>query len=174
MHTLPLAASLVSQSLELRPLAAGDFEALYRVASAPLIWAQHQSTTRYQEPVFRQWFNDALTAKSVLIVIDRHSGKIVGSSRYYEFNEEKREVAIGYTFLSREKWGGSANKELKQLMLEHAFQWVDTVWFHVSGQNIRSQRAMEKIGGQLSHKSTTPLNGGTQEKLFYKVERATF
>lgn len=89
---------------------------------------------------------------------DRHSGKIVGSSRYYELNEEKREVAIGYTFLSREKWGGSANKELKQLMLAHAFQWVDTVWFHVAGSNIRSQRAMEKIGGQLSHKSTTLLN----------------
>ncbi len=151
-----------------------DFAALYGVACDPLIWAQHQSSTRYQEPVFRQWFDDALAARSTLIVIDRDSGKVAGSSRYYEFNEDQREVAIGYTFLAREKWGGSANKELKYLMLGHAFQWVDTVWFHVAGSNIRSQRAMEKIGGQLSPTPVSPLSVSMQEDLFYKVERSIF
>ncbi|NBF13383.1 GNAT family N-acetyltransferase [Pseudomonas sp. Fl4BN1] len=174
MQSLPVSPSIVGESLELRPLQATDFESLYSVASDPLIWAQHQSKTRYQEPVFREWFNEALTSKSALIVIERDSGKVVGSSRYYEYSEERREVAIGYTFLSREKWGGNANRELKRLMLKHAFQWVDTVWFHVAGQNIRSQRAMEKIGGELSHKLIKPLTEGSQENYFYKVERATF
>ncbi|MBI6908181.1 GNAT family N-acetyltransferase [Pseudomonas palleroniana] len=174
MQSLPVAASIVGDSLELRPLAPGDFDALYNVASDPLIWAQHPSPTRYQETVFREWFKEALTSNSVLVVIDRSSGKVVGSSRYYEFSEKTREVAIGYTFLAREKWGGGANAELKRLMLEHAFQWVDTVWFHIAAQNIRSQRAMEKIGGKFSHSSIKQLAVGTQENFFYKVERATF
>ncbi|TFF14327.1 N-acetyltransferase [Pseudomonas sp. BCA14] len=174
MQSLPVAAPIVGASLELRPLAPGDFEALYHVASDPLIWAQHPSPTRYQEAVFREWFKDALMSDSVLVVIDRSSHQVVGSSRYYEFNEKAREVAIGYTFLAREKWGGGANGELKRLMLRHAFQWVDTVWFHIAAQNIRSQRAMEKIGGKFSHSSIKQLAHGTQENFFYKVERATF
>ncbi|NVZ69245.1 GNAT family N-acetyltransferase [Pseudomonas costantinii] len=173
MQSLPLSTSIVGKSLELRPLQTRDFKPLYGVASDPLIWAQHPSPTRYQEPVFREWFDAALVSNA-LVVIDRGSQQIVGSSRYYEFSEEKREVAIGYTFLSRDKWGGSANGELKRLMLTHAFQWVDTVWFHVAGQNIRSQRAMEKIGGQFSHTSIKQLAVGSQENFFYKVERATF
>ena len=59
-------------------------------------------------------------------------------------------------------------------MLKHAFQWVDTVWFHVGADNIRSQRAMEKIGGQLSHTSVKTFAGRSQENRFYKVERAAF
>jgi len=174
MQVLPVSPSILGESLELRPLEARDFESLYRAASDPLIWVQHPSPTRYQEPVFREWFNEAITSQSALIVIDRDSNNVVGCSRYYEFSEEKREVAIGYTFLSREKWGGGANGELKRLMLNHAFQWVDSVWFHIAGQNIRSQRAMEKIGGKLSHKSIKPLTEGQQENFHYKIERATF
>jgi len=173
MQALPVSPSILGESLELRPLEAGDFESLYRVASDPLIWAQHPSPTRYQEPVFREWFNEALTSQSALVVIDRDSNSVVGSSRYYEFSEGKREVAIGYTFLAREKWGGRANGELKHLMLKHAFQWVDTVWFHIGSQNIRSQRAVEKIGGTFSHKSIKQLTVGQQENYFYKIERAT-
>lgn len=174
MHSLPLSPSITGESLELRPLQPSDFNALYSVACDPLIWAQHPSPARYQEPVFREWFAEALKTESVLVVLDRASHKVVGSSRYYEFNAKQREVAIGYTFLAREKWGGGANGELKHLMLKHAFQWVDTVWFHVAGQNIRSQRAMEKIGGQFSHTSTKQLANGTQENFFYKVELARF
>lgn len=174
MQSLPLSASIVGELIELRPLQAEDFDALYRVASDPLIWAQHPSPTRYQEAVFRQWFDEAMKSESVLVVIDRASHQVVGSSRYYEFNEKTREVAIGYTFLAREKWGGGVNGELKRLMLTHAFQWVDTVWFHIAGQNVRSQRAMEKIGGTFSHTSIKQLAVGTQENFFYKIERATF
>ncbi len=174
MQSLPIPPSIVGHTLELRPLDSADFEALYRVAADPLLWAQHPSPTRYQAPVFREWFDEALKSQSVLVVIDRASHALIGSSRYYDFSEEKREVAIGYTFLAREKWGGAANGELKRLMLDHAFRWVDTVWFHIGAQNIRSQRAMEKIGGRLSHSATKDVAGRTQENLFYKVERDAF
>lgn len=174
MQSLPIPSLIEGEFLELRPLEIGHFDALYGVASDPLIWAQHPSPTRYQEPVFREWFEQALNAQSVLVVIDRDNNRVVGSSRYYDFIEEKREVAVGYTFLAREKWGGGANGELKRLMLKHAFQWVDTVWFHIGAQNIRSQRAMEKIGGHFSHTSIKEFAGRSQENFFYKVERTTF
>lgn len=171
MQLLPLAPSTIGESLELRPLEIDDFEALYRVASDPLIWAQHPSPTRYQEPVFQQWFNEALASKSALIVIDRRSNQVIGSSRYSEFDEKKREVTIGYTFLARDHWGGGTNRELKHLMLTHAFQWVDTVWFQVDSQNVRSQRAMEKIGGRLFRRATRQLTDRTQEYLLYKIDK---
>lgn len=171
MQLLPLAPSTIGKSLELRPLEIDDFEALYRVASDPLIWAQHPSPTRYQEPVFQQWFNEALASKSALIVIDRRSNQVIGSSRYSEFDEKKREVTIGYTFLARDHWGGGTNRELKHLMLTHAFQWVDTVWFQVDSQNVRSQRAMEKIGGRLFRRATRQLTDRTQEYLLYKIDK---
>ncbi|WP_085599808.1 MULTISPECIES: GNAT family N-acetyltransferase [unclassified Pseudomonas] len=171
MQSLPVPKSIVGESIELRPLEATDFEALYNVASDPLLWAQHPSPMRYQESVFREWFKEALASQCALVVLDRSNNQVIGSSRFYEFDEEKREVAIGYTFLARAKWGGGANKELKDLMLTYAFQLVDTVWFHVDSQNIRSQRAMEKIGGRLSHRATRQLINRTQEYLLYKIEK---
>jgi RimJ/RimL family protein N-acetyltransferase len=52
----------------------------------------------------------------------------------------------GWTFLSRSHWGGHCNTEMKQLMLRHAFRFVDTVLFFVGPQNVRSQKALERIG----------------------------
>lgn len=173
MQSFPIPALLVGESIELRPLAVNDFEVLYSVASDPLIWAQHPSSTRYQEPVFREWFSEALASNSTFVIYDRSNGQVIGSSRYYQFNEAQHDVAIGYTFLSREKWGGRTNGELKRMMLAYAFQSVDTVWLHVGGQNIRSQRAVEKLGGRLSHTSTQS-SAGVPEKVSYKIERATF
>jgi RimJ/RimL family protein N-acetyltransferase len=80
-------------------------------------------------------------------VIDRATGRIIGSSRYNDYDAERREIEIGWTFLGRAYWGGACNREMKQLMLRHAFRFVDAVLFRVGPDNIRSQRAMEKIGG---------------------------
>jgi len=57
------------------------------------------------------------------------------------------EIEIGWTFLARSHWGGRANRQVKRLMLDHAFTFVDTVIFWVGDQNWRSQGAMTKIGG---------------------------
>jgi N-acetyltransferase len=83
-----------------------------------------------------------------LLVTDKASGEVIGTSRYYGWNPDQREVAIGYTFLVRSHWGGATNREMKQLMLSHAFRWAKVVWFHVGKNNWRSRRAMEKVGGK--------------------------
>lgn len=138
---------LESDHLALRPQCEEDFSALFEAASDPLIWEQHPFPDRYKEEVFVEFFAEALASRSAIVVIDRRSGAIIGSSRFYEADVERSEVVIGYTFLTRAYWGGTYNRELKALMLGHAFKYFKRVLFHVDATNIRSQRAMEKIGG---------------------------
>jgi len=137
---------LQGKLLGLRPLRPEDFPALYAVASDPLIWEQHPVKDRYKEEVFQGFFREALASGGALIAIDAKDGRVIGSSRFYGYDQEKSEIEIGWTFLARSHWGGSYNGEMKQLMLRHAFQFVQRVIFLVGPQNLRSQRALEKIG----------------------------
>jgi RimJ/RimL family protein N-acetyltransferase len=144
-----LQPTLTGSLLTLRPLRADDWEPLYAVASDPLIWEQHPQSNRYEEAVFRDFFQTAIESNSALVAIDRKDGRIVGSSRYHGYDEERGEIEIGWSFLARSHWGGHYNGEMKRLMLDHAFQFVDNVIFLIGPQNFRSQRAVEKIGAVL-------------------------
>jgi RimJ/RimL family protein N-acetyltransferase len=137
---------LKGQLLELRPVRLDDFQDLYEVASDPLIWEQHPHNNRYQERVFRKFFRDALSSGGALIAIDSQTGRVIGSSRYDGYDKEKSQVEIGWTFLARSHWGGIYNGEMKRLMLEHAFKFVNNVIFVIGTQNFRSQKAVEKLG----------------------------
>jgi RimJ/RimL family protein N-acetyltransferase len=138
--------ALHGSTLKLRALVANDFEALFLAASDPLIWSGHPASDRYQRQVFETYFAARLASAKALVVIDIESERIVGMSSYYTPPDQTEGIAIGYTFLVREKWGGQANRELKALMLEHAFKVYDTVYFHIGPANIRSQHAVLKIG----------------------------
>jgi len=138
---------LTGELLELRPLRAEDFEALYVAASDPLVWEQHPASDRYKEEVFREFFREGLESGGALVAVDLKDGRVVGSSRFLAYDEAAGEIEIGYTFLARTHWGGRFNGEMKRLMLEHAFKFVRSVVFLVGPENFRSQRAVEKIGG---------------------------
>ena len=141
-----LQPTLRGEVVELRPLRADDFDALYAVASDPLIWEQHPVRDRYREEVFRAFFQDAMASGGALLALDAKTGDVVGSSRYFRYDDAKSEVEIGWTFLARRCWGGRYNGEMKRLMLAHAFRFVDRVYFLVGPANFRSQRAVEKLG----------------------------
>jgi RimJ/RimL family protein N-acetyltransferase len=132
--------------IELRPLMRKDWNDLFAVAADPLIWEQHPESDRYKENVFRIFFKDALESGGAFVVIDAKNKRVIGSTRFHGYDPEKSEVEIGWTFLAKEYWGGRYNREMKQLMLGHAFQFVENVVFYVGENNIRSQRATEKIG----------------------------
>lgn len=139
---------LHGKKLNLRPLRVEDFDALFEAASDPLIWEQHPAKNRHQEREFQQFFLAAMDSGGALVVIDNSNGRVIGSSRFYGFEAEKSEIEIGWTFLARRYWGGDFNRELKALMLRHALHFVEHVVFIVGPDNIRSQRAVEKIGAQ--------------------------
>jgi RimJ/RimL family protein N-acetyltransferase len=138
--------TLTGSLVQLRPLQADDFSELYRVASDPLIWEQHPDGNRYQEPIFEDFFRGALDSGGALIALDRKDGRTIGSSRFHGYDEQRSEIEIGWTFLARSHWGGQYNKEMKRLMVQHAFRYVTRVIFVVGAQNVRSQRAVERIG----------------------------
>ena len=144
-----LQPTLSGPRLMLRPIEPADWRDMYAAAADPEIWAVHPQSDRYKEAVFRKYFDGAIASKSAFAIIDRNNDKIIGSSRYEDFDEAASEIEIGWTFLARKYWGGSYNCELKKLMLDHAFSFVDTVVFWVGVDNLRSRRAVEKIGGEL-------------------------
>src|SRR5262249_22884838 len=142
-----LQPTLIGDRLELRPLRREDFDALYAAASDPRIWEQHPESDRYERDVFQRYFDGAIDSGGAFAVIDRLSGRIIGSSRYHGYDAAASEIEIGWTFLERAYWGGAYNREMKRLMVGHALKHVTRVVFLVGLTNMRSQRAMEKIGG---------------------------
>ena len=167
--------TLKGDLVELRPLRAGDFNDLYAVASDPLIWEQHPVKNRCEEEGFRVFFCEALASGGALVTIDVESQQVIGSSRFHGYNRERSEVEIGWTFLARSHWGGRYNGQMKRLMLKHAFQFVNSVVFLIGPENLRSQRAVEKIGGvrvgsrpdasgqpRYVFRITAPLDGAAQ------------
>lgn len=162
---------LNGELIGLRPLRLEDFAALYAVASDPLIWEQHPAKDRYQEAVFTEFFREALHSRGALIATDRNTGKVVGSSRFHGYVKEKREVEIGWTFLARSHWGGACNGEMKRLMLAHAFKFVERVIFVIGVQNVRSQRAIEKMGA-VPAGSRPDTNG--RDNVVYQITAAAY
>ena len=152
---------LTGELIELRPLRPDDFEAVFEAASDPLIWAQHPDRERCTRPVFQKFFDSAMESQGAFAIVERNSGRIIGSSRYYEYSAERREVMVGFTFLERAFWGGAYNGELKSLMLDHAFQFVDRVIFQVGEKNLRSRKALEKIGAQFLERTELPGPNGS-------------
>jgi len=162
---------LKGELIELRPLRADDFDALYKVASDPLIWEQHPERNRYREEVFRRLFQESLASGGALVAINSETEEVIGSSRFHAYDERLSQIEIGWTFLARSFWGGEFNGEMKRLMLGHAFKFVESVFFVIGEENIRSQRAMERIGGRRVG-TRTDANGRTN--FIYRISRLEF
>lgn len=172
-QSFELQPRLAGELLEIRPLRAEDWESLFAIASDPLIWVQHPASDRYQEEVFKEFFREALESGGAFVVVDRKTQKTIGSSRYFGFDPVKSEIEIGWTFLARSHWGGRYNGELKRLMLDHAFKFVQSVVFLIGPANVRSQKAVEKIGGVLIERREKAIRGEAVEQVVYQIKKPT-
>jgi RimJ/RimL family protein N-acetyltransferase len=137
---------LQNEFIQLIPLQENDFEALYEVANDELLWEQHPNKLRYQRDVFYNFFQGAIESNGAFLIRNVLTNETIGSSRFYDYNKNDNSILIGYTFIGRKYWGKGYNKALKKLMMDYAFQYVRTIYFHVGACNIRSQKAIEKIG----------------------------
>jgi RimJ/RimL family protein N-acetyltransferase len=168
---------LEGERLLLRPLQPADWDALFAVASDPLIWQQHPAYDRWREPVFRAFFENALANKGALVAIDRASGAVIGSSRFEGLDEaDGGSVEIGWTFLARAFWGGAHNREMKRLMLAHALASVAECRFLVGAANTRSRRALENIGARLTDRieQRVMAGGSVIDHLTYVITHEEF
>ena len=163
---------LIGTLVELRPLAPEDFDAVFRAASDPRIWEQHPEPDRYTPEKFQRYFDGAIESRGAFAVIDRKSGRIIGCTRYCALKPEEREVEIGWTFLERAYWGGAYNGEMKRMMVDHALRFVDRVVFVVGENNLRSQKALEKIGAKVDGRAeATAPDGSLRRNVIYVVLR---
>lgn len=138
--------TLQNERIQFFPLEESHFEELYAVANDELLWEQHPNKLRYQRDAFQNFFDGALLSKGAFLIRNKESNEVIGSSRFYDYDEKTSTVLIGYTFIGRQFWGKGYNSDLKKVMLDYAFQFVDKVQFHVGATNIRSQKSIEKIG----------------------------
>lgn len=167
---------LEGSRLLLRPLREDDWEALYAVASDPQIWAVHPSPDRWKEAVFRQFFADAMACGGALVVVDKASGEVIGSSQFGKpESQDSRDIEIGRSFLARARWGGGYNAELKRLMLGHALAHYDRAIFQVGEDNIVSRKAMANIGGVLTDQTCDfERTGRIVRHVIYEITREGF
>jgi RimJ/RimL family protein N-acetyltransferase len=172
MERFDLQPHLLGELVEMRPLRAEDWDELFAVAADPLIWEVHPARDRYKEEVFREFFREALQSGGALIAVDRKTQKVIGSSRYFWYGPDQSELEIGWTFLARSHWGGVYIGEMKRLMLDYAFKFVDRVIFLVGTTNLRSQKAMKKIGGILTDRRVhRSLHGNLFEFVIFERKR---
>ncbi len=172
--------TLTGGGVILRPLVVDDWEALFAVARDPLIWAGHPAHDRWQEPVFRTFFAEAIAGGKALAVLDAASGAAIGTSRFDLARAGAGEVEIGWTFLARSHWGGETNRAVKARMIAHALKTpapagFDRAIFLVGDTNLRSRRALEKIGAVLTDRvDRAEMAGREVRHVVYAVDRETF
>jgi RimJ/RimL family protein N-acetyltransferase len=163
--------TLTGPTVIVRPVAVADWSKLFAAGADPEIWKVHPRSDRYTEPVFRDYFDSAVASKMAFVFVDRSTGRLIGSSRYFGYDPERSEVEIGWTFIARSHWGGATNREVKRLMLDHAFGFVDTVVFWVGEKNWRSQGAMTKIGGVRREGLFTREATGATPHLIFEISK---
>jgi RimJ/RimL family protein N-acetyltransferase len=163
---------LENDLLILRPLKAEDFDALFKVASDPLIWEQHPAKNRATKEGFELYFNEGIAMNSAFVVIDKKSGDVIGSTRFALVKESPNAIEIGWTFLDRQYWGSAYNKSMKGLLMDYAFQFVDNVFFYIHEDNYRSQKAVEKLGGvRITELDGVPLSTRPTANVIYRIGR---
>ncbi len=163
--------TLEGETITLRALRENDFDQLYACASDKKIWEGHPSPDRYKLSEFTPYFKASIESQENVVAIDKKTNKIIGLSRYYKVDKTPDDISIGFTFLARDYWGGVTNHELKTLMVNYALQYFPAVWFHVGVDNIRSQKATQKIGAVFVGEESLVIEGKSGEWLCYKIDK---
>lgn len=130
-------------------------EPLRRLAKDERVWEFTKTLllTETYDQQFDKYFNDALTFSTptaqAYCIGDAVTGDIIGMTRAYDLDARVKKATIGHTWYSPAVWGQVHNKACKLLLLEYLFEAVglQRVDFRVASQNIRSQKAVMKIGG---------------------------
>lgn len=163
---------LDGEKVQLRPLRTDDFNALFAVASDPEIWAMHPYRDRYKPEIFRGFFDDAIVSQGAFAIIDRADGRVIGSTRYSNYDSNADEIEIGWTFYATSHWRNGTNREVKALMLRHVFPHVEAVLFQIGAENFRSRTAVERLGAKLVREHTREHGGQVHDYVTYRLTAA--
>jgi RimJ/RimL family protein N-acetyltransferase len=130
-------------------------EVLRPLAKDERIWEYTKTLqlTESYDQQFDNYFNEALSFETrgaqAFAIVSASDDRVIGMTRAYDLDRRVRKITIGHTWYVPEVWGKAHNKECKLLLLTYMFDTLalERVEFKVASQNIRSQKAVEKIGG---------------------------
>lgn len=163
---------LENTGIILYPLQESDFEDLYAAASDPKIWEQHPNKDRWKREVFQNFFEGAIQSKGAFKVVDKTTGKAIGSTRFYDYNELENSILIGYTFYATQYWGKNINPTVKTMMLDYIFQFVDSVNFHIGAENERSKISIGRLGAvKVAEKKICYYGEATKLNYEYRITK---
>ncbi len=163
---------LENELVILQPLHETDFEELHQAASNPEIWEQHPNKNRWKKEVFATFFEGAIKSNGAFKVVEKATGNTIGSTRFYDYNAADNNILIGYTFYSKQYWGKGFNLSVKTLMLDFVFQFVDTVYFHIGANNIRSQTSIVKLNStKIAEQEVTYFGEQPVLNFVYKIAK---
>jgi len=140
--------------VRLEPLTVAHAPQLLQVAQDAEIWQWMPAPTPKKVEDVEVWIRDALERQArgevrPFAVIDRATGKAIGSTRFLDISAHDRHVEIGWTWYGKQFWRTPVNTESKYLLLTHAFEELECIRVALKTdlRNERSQRAIERIGG---------------------------
>lgn len=142
----PQLITLQRGALRLEPLLDADIPALVTLADA-----NREHLIYMSGPLRLDWYRSALAQQredQALPLVVRLGDKVVGTTRYFDFQPALPSCEIGGTWLDASQHGTGLNGMIKYLMLKHAFEnWrMVRVQLRTAGSNLRSQAAIEKLG----------------------------
>lgn len=163
---------LENEEIILYPLKEDDFDAVFAAASNPRVWEQHPNKNRWKRDVFRTYFEGAMESGGAFRIVNKATGMVVGSTRFYDYNSESESIFIGYTFYSIDCWGKGINLAVKKLMLDYIFQFVTRVLFHIGANNVRSQVAITRLGAvKIDEQEVAYFGEPLQVNFVYEVRK---
>ncbi|MGB3869440.1 MAG: GNAT family N-acetyltransferase [Flavobacteriales bacterium] len=175
LATINIQPVLETESILLFPLHENDFDDLYDAASDPKIWEQHPNKERWQKEIFKTFYVGAIQSKGAFKIIDKNNGSVIGSTRFYDYSETENSIQIGYTFYRTQYWGKGINNLVKRLMLDYIFNFVSKVYFHIGENNIRSQKAIGRLGAlKIGEQEVTYFGEIPMQNFVYEITNETW
>jgi RimJ/RimL family protein N-acetyltransferase len=175
--TAPL--TLTGRDVRLEPMRLDQTEGLFAASREERIWDYLPTAWPTSLDEMRGWVEWTLQQQAAglrvpFVVIDASDEAVRGSTRYLDISEPDRHLEIGWTWYNPGVWRSRVNTECKYLLLRHAFETLGCirVQLRTDLRNERSQRAIERIGGQregvLRHLQILS-NGHKRSVVFYSL-----
>jgi RimJ/RimL family protein N-acetyltransferase/SAM-dependent methyltransferase len=145
---------LEGRHIKLVPLELSHYDELCHIGLDADLWRLTTNQLRTPEDMriyVQTALDDQATGLSLpFVIVDKESGRLVGSSRYHSLNQTNQRLVIGHTWIARNWQRTVVNTEAKYLMLQHAFEQLgcNRVEFIVNSINDRSRNAMLRIGAK--------------------------
>jgi N-acetyltransferase len=171
--------TLTGEKIRLEPLSDAHATDLFEAGVDRTIWTYMPVGGFADLTAVREWIDRALAAQATgselpFAIVLIATGRAVGSTRFMDIRSEHRALEIGSTWLSPDVQRTGVNTEAKYLLLKHAFEDLGAhrVQLKTDARNIRSQRAIERIGAVLEgrHRRHMVLwDGYVRDTVYYSI-----